>query len=203
MSQDIQNLTKDQAPLSKSIDLYEAMARALRYNLDTKVEVMKTLLAHKQLDLSHYDLLPRLVANSIYNGRNNFSGGSSQSLLTGQQSLESSTSADKNVFSSDLTLSWDVLDFGLSYVRAQQASDDVLIAEEVKRRVANRVLGEVRTAYWRAVSAKRVLPQLAFLETWVSNAPHILKRSAPLYPRQPGGGACPKAISILITKNEP
>lgn len=168
--EDLHQLDQDQEPVTKPIDLFEAMARALKYNLETKVEVMKTLLAHKQLDLSHYDLLPRLVANGIYDGRNKFSGGASRSLLTGQTSLESSTSADKNVFASDLTLSWDVLDFGLSYVRAQQAADDVLIAEEVKRRVANRVLRDVRSTYWRAVSAERVLPKLSFLETWVTKA---------------------------------
>ena len=161
VSQDLQNLTKDQDPIKGPIDLYEAMARALSYNLDTKVEVMKTLLAHQQLDVSHYNMLPRLVSNAVYDRRDNFSGARSRSLLTGQTSLEPSTSADLGVFTTDLTLSWDILDFGLSYVRAQQAADDVLIAEEVKRRVANRVIREVRSAYWRAVSAKRILPKLA------------------------------------------
>jgi len=170
VSQDLQNLTKDQDPIKGPIDLYEAMARALLFNLDTKVEVMKTMLAHQQLDVSHYNMLPRLVANAVYDRRDKFSGATSRSLLTGQQSLEPSTSSELGVFTADLTLSWDILDFGLSYVRAQQAADDVLIAEEVKRRVANRVIREVRSAYWRAVSAKRILPKLAFLGTWVDKA---------------------------------
>ena len=163
-------LTKDQEPVSGPIDLYEAMARALKYNLDARVELMHKMLAQTQLDLSHYAMLPRLAANAGFDGRSNFSGGVARSLITGNQVLEPFTSADKNIFSADLSLSWNVLDFGLSYIRAKQASDDVLIAEEERRRVANRVMQDVRSAYWRAVSAERILPSLKMLDEWVKSA---------------------------------
>ncbi|GJL62582.1 MAG: hypothetical protein NPIRA04_12360 [Nitrospirales bacterium] len=181
VDRDLQQLTSNQAPVLEPIDLYEAMARALKYNLEAKVEVMKTMLAHQNLDLAHYDLLPRLVANTGYDGRSNFSGARSRSLLSGQTSLEPSTSSDKNLFSADLSLSWDVLDFGLSYVRAQQAADDVLIAEEEKRRVAHRVVQDVRKAYWRAVSADRMLGPLAHLDDWVTKA---LKNARAIHQRR-------------------
>jgi outer membrane protein TolC len=126
--------------------------------------------AHRQLDLAHYDLLPKVVADAAYAGRSNFSGASSRSLTTGKQSLESSTSADKNIFNTNLTLSWDLLDFGLSYVRAEQAANDVLIAEEDKRRIANRVIQDVRSAFWKALGAERVLGRLVFLNDWVTHA---------------------------------
>jgi len=163
-------LTKDQEPVSGPIDLYEAMARALKYNLDARVELMHKMLAQTQLDLSHYAMLPRLAANAGFDGRNNFTGGIARSLITGEQILQPFTSADKNIFSADLSLSWNVLDFGLSYIRAKQASDDVLIAEEERRRVANRVMQDVRSAYWRAVSAERILPSLKMLDEWVKSA---------------------------------
>jgi outer membrane protein TolC len=163
-------LTKDQEPLSGPMDLYEAMARALKYNLDARVELMHKMLAETQLDLSHYAMLPRLAANAGFDGRSNFTGGVAQSLLTGRQVLEPFTSAERNIFSADLSLSWNVLDFGLSYIRAKQAADDVLIADEERRRVANRVMQEVRVAYWRAVSAERILPSLKLLDEWVKSA---------------------------------
>ena len=100
----------------------------------------------------------------------NYSGGSARSLITGQQQIQPFTSSEKNVFSADLSLSWNVLDFGLSYIRAKQAADDVLIAEEERRRVANRVMQDVRSAYWRAVSAERILPSLKMLDEWVKTA---------------------------------
>jgi len=163
-------LIKDQEPLAGPVDLYEAMARALKYNLDARVELMHKMLAQTQLDLSHYAMLPRLAANAGFDGRNNFPGGVAQSLITGRQVLEPFTSAERNIFSADLSLSWNVLDFGLSYIRAKQAADDVLIADEERRRVANRVMQDVRIAYWRAVSAERILPSLRLLDEWVNNA---------------------------------
>ncbi len=163
-------MTKEQEPLHGPVDLYEAMARALKYNLEARVELMHKMLAQTQLDLSHYAMLPRLAANAGFDGRNNFPGGVAQSLLTGRQLLEPFTSAERNIFSADLSLSWNVLDFGLSYIRAKQAADDVLIADEERRRVANRVMQDVRIAYWRAVSAERILPSLKLLDDWVNNA---------------------------------
>ncbi|UVT18911.1 MAG: TolC family protein [Nitrospira sp.] len=170
VKQDRAVLTKDQEPLAGPVDLYEAMARALKYNLDARTELMQKMLAQTQLDLSHYAMLPRLAANAGFDGRNNFPGGVAQSLLTSRQVLEPFTSAERNIFSADLSLSWNVLDFGLSYIRAKQAADDVLIAEEERRRVANRIMQDVRIAYWRAVSAERILPSLKLLDEWVRTA---------------------------------
>lgn len=160
----IARATSAQEAVSKPIDLYEAMARAIKYNLDARVEMMSLALSQRELDLANYNMLPKFVATVDYAGRNNDSGGSSQSLLTGRTSLEPSTSTEKNVLSDDLTLSWDVLDFGLSYVRAKQAADEVSIADERRRKVINRLIEDVRTAYWRAASAERLLDRVNDLE---------------------------------------
>ncbi|MGH9895393.1 MAG: TolC family protein, partial [bacterium] len=93
-------------------------------------------------------MLPQFVSNLSYNARDKFSGASSRSLITGRQSLESSTSSDRDVGEVELGLVWNVLDFGVSYYRAKQAADRVLIAEEQKRKAVNRIAQEVRTAYW-------------------------------------------------------
>jgi outer membrane protein TolC len=159
----------EQEPVGPEIDLYEAMARALKYNLDYKVELMEEALKNRELNLSRYDMLPQLVANAGYAGRSNYSGASSLSLITRRQSLEPSTSSEKNLFTADLSLSWDVLDFGLSYVRAKQKADEVLIFQERRRKVANRIIEDVRTSYWRAVSAERLLNKLQVLEDSVTN----------------------------------
>lgn len=162
--------TANQEPILGPVDLYEAMARAIKYNLDVRVEMMGVALAQRELDLKHYDMLPKFVASLDYSGRDNYSGGASQSLLTGQTSLEPSTSSEKNVLQSNLQLSWDVLDFGLSYVRAKQAADRVNMADERKRKVMNRLIEDVRTAYWRAVSAERLLGKIRELETATQTA---------------------------------
>ena len=181
-----QAVAANQEPVTGPIDLYEAMARALKYNLDYKVEMRNEALKVRELNLSRYDMLPQLVASGGYAGRNNDSGASSLSLITRRQSLEPSTSAERDIFAGDLTLSWDVLDFGLSYVRAQQKADEVLISLEQRRKVSNRIIEDVRTSYWRAVSAERLLAKLTELEGSVSstleNSERLAERrlSAPL-----------------------
>jgi len=170
VSQDLRAILQEQEPIEKPIDFYEATARALRYNLDAKVKAMQAALAHQQLNVAHYTLLPQVAVNAGFDGRNNFAGGGAQSLLDGRPILEPFTSMDKNVFSGNLSLSWDVLDFGLSYIRAKQAGDNMLIAEEERRRIAVRLLQDVRNAYWRAVSAERLLPQVQQLDGMIDKA---------------------------------
>lgn len=156
--------TAGQEPVAGPIDLYEAMARALKYNLDHRVEQLAQAVKDRELELSSWDMLPQVVASGGYFGRSNQAGASSLSLLTRRQSLEPSTSTDRDVAAGDLTLSWDVLDFGLSYVRARQKADAALVAAEERRKVSNRILEDVRTAYYRAVSAQRLLAKLTELQ---------------------------------------
>lgn len=163
-------ITVGQEPVTGSIDLYEAMARSLKYNLDYRVAMMEEAVRGKELDRAHFDMLPQLVANAGYNARSNQGGASSMSLLSGQQSLEPSTSTDRDTTAADLGVSWDVLDFGVSYARAKQAADERLISLENRRKVANRMIEDVRTAYWRAVSAERLINQLSVLADDVTKA---------------------------------
>lgn len=169
-----QRVTVDQEPLSGPVSLYEAMARALKYNLDHRVEMMEIALREQQLNVAHYALLPKIVANSGYVERNNFSGGRSVELLsdnvTGDESLRASTSAEKDLKTADITFSWHILDFGLSYIRARQASDQVLIANEQRRKVVNRIIEDVRSAYWKAVAAQRTMTALAKLNHRINRA---------------------------------
>lgn len=164
ITQDLLRLQNENDPITGPISLEEATARALKYNLELQVELTQKTLAQKQLNLRHYDMLPKLVVDLHYDSRSNYSGARSRSLLTGRTTLEPSTSAEKDIFSSALGLSWSVLDFGVSYYRAQQAADNVLIQEEQKRSVVNKIVQEVRSAYWRAVSYERLISRLRNLK---------------------------------------
>jgi outer membrane protein TolC len=157
-------VTANQEPISGSVSLHEAMARALKYNLDYKVEQMQQSLRTAELTMSHYNMLPNAVVNSGYTARDSYVASGERNLTTGVETAPRETSQEKRVSISDMTFSWNILDFGLSYVRAQQSADRVLIAEEARRRVIQRVIEDVRTAYWRAVSADRMVKKLMQLE---------------------------------------
>lgn len=168
--QERQRLFIDQEPVSSQVTLYEAMARAVMYNLDHQVKQVEKALARGNLVKARYDLLPQLVASAGYSTRSNENGSASKSLLSGTQSLEPSTSQEKSVFTTDIIQVWNVLDFGVGYTQALQRADEVLIAEELRRKTVQNIVQDVRYAFWRAVSAEMLLPKMDELLKRVESA---------------------------------
>ena len=81
-----------QEPITGPITLDEAMARAIHYNLDHRVQIMQEALAHDQLDLSNFDLLPKLTTAAGYSARNRLLASRSVGLQTGSTTLPPSYS---------------------------------------------------------------------------------------------------------------
>lgn len=167
---DLATMFKDQEPLTGPLTLHQAMARAVKYNLEARLKVMEEALSKRQVDLARFDMLPRMALAAGYVGRNNTSASSSQSIRTGTQSLEPSTSQDRDREVADLTMVWNVLDFGVSYISAKQQADQRLILEERRRKVIHTITQDVRSAYWRAVAAQRLLTQIDGLMARIQEA---------------------------------
>lgn len=171
--QDMDALFKDVEPLSGSLTLHEAQARALKYNYDARLKLMEEALANAQLDLSHYDLLPRLTASAGYSARNNDALSSSVIMSPSGQLIPTSAysgAQERDRSTYNAVLAWNVLDFGVSYVRAQEQAAQTLMANERKRKVVQNIMQDVRQAYWRAYGAQKSLPQLDALLTQVNDA---------------------------------
>ncbi len=166
----LMRVTADQEPIRGRIGLYEAIARALKYNLDHRVEVFERTLRSKELRVAHFEMLPDVVADTDFARRDNFSATTSRQVQNGQLGAPGAfqtfnTSQERRRRTADIEFTWHVLDFGLSYVRARQAADKVLIAEEARRKVIVRIVEDVRTAFWRAVTAERMVARLSRLES--------------------------------------
>lgn len=166
----VTRVVADQEDITRSIDVFEAMARALKYNLDHKVEIYDEALRAVELRAAHAGMLPTLVSNAGLANRDNHLASSSFNLVTNAPNFGFSTSQDQRGKTADIVFGWHILDFGLSYVRAQQAADKVLISAENRRKVMHRVIEEVRAAYWKAVSAERLDARLRSLESRVRRA---------------------------------
>lgn len=143
-----------QEVVSAPITLEDAIARALKYNLDNRLKLMEEALSAKQLDMANFNLLPKLTANAGYSSRDNEAGSSSMDLISGNRLPTSSTSQDKNHTATDLTFSWNILDFGVSYFQAKQQADQGLVLQERRRKVVQTMTQQVRQAYWQAVGAQ-------------------------------------------------
>ncbi len=159
-TRDLELMFKGVAPIQRPLTRAEVVARALRFNLDHRVKVVEEAQAMDLTSLDKFELLPKLAASSAYSGRSNDSASSSRSMLTGQQSLEVSTSQERERLTSDLDLTWNILDFGVSYFNARQNADRRLIAHERERKVIQNLVQEARSAYWRAVAAQELQPRL-------------------------------------------
>ena len=156
ISLDRTSMFSDQEPIAKPITLSEAMARAVKYNLDHRLKMMEEAVSQRQLDLAQYDLLPRLTLAAGYTDRNNVLASSSEDVYTNTQSLVPSTSSDKATHNADLGFAWNILDFGVSYYQAQEQADRTLILKERRRKVVHSLMQQVRQAYWLALGAQQV-----------------------------------------------
>ncbi len=160
IKQDMLDLYKDQEPVTGPISLSEAIARALKYNLDQRVKLMERAVATGSLEVSRFDLLPKLVLNAGYNDRSNDAGAISQSLISGTQSLEASTSQERRRDTFSSNLAWNVLDFGVSYANAKQISDQVNISNEMRRKIIQNIVSDVHTLWWRVVVADKMTNEI-------------------------------------------
>lgn len=93
---DLKMMFTDQEPVAGAMDFGEVVARAVRYNLDHRLKIVEQAFAAGEFRLARYDMLPRIVGQSGYSGRTNHSGSTSTSLIDGSQSLEASTSQDRD-----------------------------------------------------------------------------------------------------------
>ncbi len=153
---DRERIFAEQAPTRSALSLNEAMARAVQYNLEHRTQLMQAALSEGNFKLARLDMLPILAANAGYRHRSNYNASSSRSLETGRQSLEPSTSEEINVPTGDITLTWNILDFGVSYFQAKQEADRLLISELTRRRVMLNLLQQVRTRYWQSAANQRI-----------------------------------------------
>lgn len=154
-----EKLFADQEPLNRPVTLYEATARALKYQMEYRVRIMEQAAALGQLDVGKFDMLPKLTVNAGYTSRSNDSFGFGFSP-SGSVASNPSASQERTRDTSGVAFTWSLLDFGLSYYRALQLADQSLIAEERRRKALQNLVQDVRLAWWKSEAAERLLPQI-------------------------------------------
>lgn len=156
LQQDSDTMRKDVEPISGPLSLDDAMARALKYNLDRRSKMMEEALAMGQLDVSKFDMLPKIMAQAgyAYRDRTRFTYSSSYPDDQPTSTTTPATTSERNHTTRDLGLTWSMLDVGLGYYGSKQQADRLMIAGEKRRKAMHVLMQDVRTAYWRAASAQ-------------------------------------------------
>jgi outer membrane protein TolC len=148
-----------EAPVTRPLSLADAIARALKYNLDHRTKMLERALALGQTDLDRWDLLPKVTASAGYIGRSDHATTRSRDAVTLQPALSNPFySLDRDRLTADLGVSWNILDFGVSYYSARENADRVLIAEEHRRKTVHNLIQEVRYDFRRAAAAQVLEP---------------------------------------------
>ena len=138
-----------------NISLAQAMERAVRYNLDARVSAIEVLSREDNITLEKLKALPALTASAGYQGRSNLGASSSQSVISGNQSLEPSISQEQYRRTADLSLNWNMIDVVLAAMQANSAEDEAVIARERHAKVLQNIQRDVYAAYWRAYAAQQ------------------------------------------------
>lgn len=119
--------------IEKPIDLYMAMALALKYNYTRRVVSYQQSLV--EVGKSPANRLPEIFSSAGYVNTNN------------------NTAMD-----SELKLAWNILDVGTVYYQTQDALYSSGVAYEQSRKVIHNLLQETRVLYWKTLTAQRLLP---------------------------------------------
>lgn len=165
VNEDRINMYRNQEPLTAPLSMEEALARGLKYNLDHRVKLMEDALAMRQMDLMTFDMLPRLVAAAGYGERDTYNASYSDIVDRNDRRRPKdydpfhSTSSEKGHYTADLTMTWNILDFGVSYFQAKQQAERAHIMKERRRKVVHTIFQQIRQAYWQALGAQELEKQ--------------------------------------------
>ena len=143
------------------IDLYTAIALAIKNNKELKIKLLENALANRQIDKIKFEMLPSLAANAGYSGSDKYrtttSANVSNADTAGAMGTTYTTSSEKGVANQDIGFTWNALDFGLSYIKAGQSNNRYLISDEAEKKATHNIVREVIRTYWNSLSAEKLI----------------------------------------------
>ncbi|MDB9711248.1 TolC family protein [Candidatus Pelagibacter ubique] len=159
----IEEIKKDNKAWEENleIDLYTAIALAIKNNKELKVKLLENALANRQIDKIKFEMLPSLAANAGYSSSNKYKTTTSANISTkdtaGAMGEDYSTSSEKSIANQDIGFTWNALDFGLSYIKAGQSNNRYLISDEAEKKASHNIVREVIRTYWNSLSAEKLI----------------------------------------------
>jgi outer membrane protein TolC len=155
------------------LTLEDAISYALKYNLDAAVEELRRDIQEEAVVGARLKMLPSLTADGKLSRRDSYAASSSDPLFTeGAQAYN--YSRDKRTEDFRLELSWDLLDFGISYYQYRQDLNRVSIAEQRRRRVIQNLKFNVTETFWLAQVSKAAMQMAANLASRLQERESIL-----------------------------
>jgi len=150
---DILKFKDTSVKLEGALSLDDAIEFALEHNMQIWMSQQELKIQQELKTGSYLKMLPQLQLNAEQSRASKFRASSSIDADTGVESLSNSYSSEKSKSTFDAAVVWNVLDFGVTYLRSQQQEKQVFIAAQEQRRTRQQIIMEVQTAYWNAQAA--------------------------------------------------
>lgn len=169
---DLKQLFTTQQPMQKKLSFDQALARGLKYNLDYRIKLVNSALQAGQLKVAMFTMFPALNASgSLYSRNNTYA---SSGITSSGAPADVLTSTPNTIRSARVGLSWNVLDFGLGYVRAKQQGERIHIAQEESRKQLQQLSQDVLISYWSAYSAQELMKSVKEFQQLLTEAKNKL-----------------------------
>lgn len=132
---DMQNMfVRSPRKIEKPIDMYMAMALALKYNYTRRMVSYEQSINKAGKSTAK---LPEIMSNAGYVNTNNSSN-----------------------LSPDLKVAWNILDISTVYYQSQDPAYKNSLGFEQGRKVIHNILQETRVLYWKTLNAQKLLPTI-------------------------------------------
>lgn len=158
-----------QEQVAGELDFNQAMARGLQYNLDLRVNSANAAIKTNQLQLAQLALLPEVngLASNYARDNDNATFGSNPD---GTPSNVVAFGSDQIINSNRVEIKWNILELGRGYIRAKEEGEKLLIAHEESRKQLQKLVQDLRVAYWRAYNAQQLAQELEQFQGALFNA---------------------------------
>ncbi len=155
---DLADLTPaNEVVFDQPLSLDEVIAIGLKNNLDLRVSAFEKELASEDAYKEKLALLPDLDFGANYSQRDSDLVSNTRDVLTRAETNVSTTTQARENTTLNLTLTWNVLDFGISYIRARQAQLQVEILKNRRKRQKQTLALDITESFWKAALAEDAL----------------------------------------------
>ena len=157
MQKDISDIGYDDvATQAMKLSLNDALQIGVAKNLDGQVAALEAIAAKGQINLARINAFPALSLSTNYIGRSNKGAASSQSVITGTQSLEPSFSTEQYRDTQDISANISTLNIMLAVSQTQKAQSQSSISEERYAKTIQNIEKDIYAAYYRALIAQKI-----------------------------------------------
>ncbi len=146
------------------LTLEDVISIGLRNNLEVRIAKLDEEIADKETLAKRLQMLPGLVADARFEYRDKLRKSDVYNWRLDQDQKDYTVSELKDSFRANLTLTWNVLDTALAYVRSGASEMREQFLEQKRIRQAQQLALDIVGAYWQAAALEDALDYVHSVE---------------------------------------